>query len=166
MFDRMVEVYEEYKDLRRKNDSVVEFKYVDASAERGPSGQGGGAAGSAGGPPGRGDGGAAGAMPGMGSNTGSGTFTETYDFSNIMSEEMLIVQTQKVLNPRIIPSSLEAIRHGHAAPSSWADHAQACSNLYIGSQMVRKISRAEDDRSGHRLVLWDNCRGPGPGSER
>ena len=35
MFDRMVEVYEEYKDLRKANDSKVEFKYGDAG--RGPA---------------------------------------------------------------------------------------------------------------------------------
>jgi len=127
MFDRMVEVYEEYKDLRRKNDSVVEFKYVDASAERGPSGQGGGAAGSAGGPPGRGDGGAAGAMPGMGSNTGSGTFTETYDFSNIMSEEMLIVQTQKGVKPEDYPIELGGYK-------TWP-----CSAQFMGPTMRRPV---------------------------
>jgi hypothetical protein len=31
MFDRMVEVYEEYKDLRKTNDSKVEFKYSDGT---------------------------------------------------------------------------------------------------------------------------------------
>ena len=33
MFDRMVEVYEEYKDLRKANDSKVEFKYSDGVTE-------------------------------------------------------------------------------------------------------------------------------------
>ena len=78
MFDRMVEVYEEYKDLRKKNDSVVEFKYGSASG-----GLGGGAPGAA-----------------------AGSTTVKYDFSNVMSEEMLINQTQKGVKPKDYPIEL------------------------------------------------------------
>jgi len=78
MFDRMVEVYEEYKDLRKKNDSVVEFKYGSASG--GPGGSAPGAA--------------------------TGSTIVKYDFSNVMSEEMLINQTQKGVKPRDYPIEL------------------------------------------------------------
>lgn len=74
MFDRMVEVYEEYKDLRKANDSKVEYTYSDASGGRG-----------------RGAG---------------GSFTETYDFSNVMSEEMCINQTQRGVKPKDYPIEL------------------------------------------------------------
>jgi hypothetical protein len=70
MFDRMVEVYEEYKDLRKANDSKVEFKYGDPS--RGPGGA-------------------------------SGGVTETYDFSNVLSEDMCINQTQRGVKPKDYP---------------------------------------------------------------
>ncbi len=83
MFDRMVEVYEEYKDLRKKNDSVVEFKY--GAPGGGPGGAPGGSA----------SGGAA-----------AGTTTVKYDFSNIISEEMLINQTQKGVKPKDYPIEL------------------------------------------------------------
>ena len=63
MFDRMVEVYEQYKDLRKANDSKVEFKYSDG-------------------------------------------VTEIYDFSNVMSEDMLINQIQKGVNPKDYPIEL------------------------------------------------------------
>jgi hypothetical protein len=73
MFDRMVEVYEEYKDLRRTNDSKVEFKYGDAG--RGPGGDSGGT-------------------------------TETYDFSNVLSEDLCINQTQRGVKPKDYPIEL------------------------------------------------------------
>jgi hypothetical protein len=84
MFDRMVEVYEGYKDLRKANDSKVEFKYSGGMSFGGggmPSGAGsgggmpggassaGGMPGGAGGAPG-GAGGAGGGMPGGGSGAG------------------------------------------------------------------------------------------------
>jgi hypothetical protein len=101
MFDRMVDVYEEYKDLRRKNDSVVEFKYVSASGGRGGGVPGGAApGGSAPGGPGGGMAGAA--FPG----DAAGSTTEIYDFSNIISEEMLINQTQKGVKPKDYPIEL------------------------------------------------------------
>jgi hypothetical protein len=73
MFDRMVEVYEEYKDLRRANDSKVEFKYSDA---------------------------------GRGPGAASGGTTEIYDFSNVLSGEMCINQTQKGVKPKDYPIAL------------------------------------------------------------
>jgi hypothetical protein len=110
MFDRMIEVYEEYKDLRKKNDSVVEFRYTVSGGMRG--GAGGGAPGDAGGgaPGGEGGGargGAGGGMPGGaggGARGGGGNvITKTYDFSNIISEDMLINQIQKGVKPKDYP---------------------------------------------------------------
>jgi succinate dehydrogenase/fumarate reductase flavoprotein subunit len=60
MFDRMVEVYEEYEDIRKTEDSAVEFTYSDG-------------------------------------------VTEIYDFSNMMSEEMLYNQVQKGVAPEDYP---------------------------------------------------------------
>jgi succinate dehydrogenase/fumarate reductase flavoprotein subunit len=89
MFDRMAEVYEEYKDLRKKNDSAVAFKY-----------------GGAGGGPGGAPGGAGGAPGGAAQGAAAGSTTVTYDFSNIMSEEMLINQVQKGVKPKDYPIEL------------------------------------------------------------
>jgi len=74
MFDRMVEVYEEYKDLRKANDSKVEFKYSK------PTGPGSVASGST-----------------------AGGATEIYDFSDALSEEMCINQVQKGVAPKDYP---------------------------------------------------------------
>ncbi len=74
MFDRMVEVYEEYKDLRKANDSEVVFQYSEGGGGRGSGG-------------------------------GNG-FTETYDFSNVMSGEMCINQAQKGVDPKDYPIEL------------------------------------------------------------
>lgn len=60
MFDRLVEVYEEYKDLRKVNDSKVERQNSDG-------------------------------------------VTQTYDFSNVMSDDMVINQVQKGVNPMDYP---------------------------------------------------------------
>jgi len=60
MFDRLVEVYEEYKDLRKANDSKVERKNSDG-------------------------------------------VKEIYDFSNVMSEDMVINQVQKGVKPKDYP---------------------------------------------------------------
>ena len=60
MFDRMVEVYEEYRDLRKANDSKVERKNSDGK-------------------------------------------TEIYDFSNVMSDDMVINQAQKGVKPKDYP---------------------------------------------------------------
>jgi len=65
---RLVEVYEEYKDLRKANDSKVERKNSDG-------------------------------------------VTETYDFSNVMSDDMVInAGGRRGLSPKTIPSGLAAIR--------------------------------------------------------
>lgn len=80
MFDRMAEVYEEYEDLRKKDDSEVEFKYS--------AGGGGGA-------------------PGGGSPGGSaGSQTVKLDLSNVMGEDMLINQAQKGVSPKDYPIEL------------------------------------------------------------
>ena len=98
MFDRMVEVYEEYKDLRKADDSRVEFKYSGAMSF------GGGSTGRGSGMPGGDSGGgkfssgAGGGMPG----TDNGT-TVVYDFSNIMSKDLLINQVQKGVKPKDYP---------------------------------------------------------------
>lgn len=63
MFDRLVEVYEEYKDLRKANDSKVERQNSDG-------------------------------------------VTETYDFSNVMSDDMVINQVQKGVKPKDYPIGL------------------------------------------------------------
>ena len=60
MFDRMVEVYEEYKELRKANDSKVERQNSDGK-------------------------------------------TEIYDFSNVMSDDMVINQAQKGVKPKDYP---------------------------------------------------------------
>jgi len=62
MFDRMVEIYEEYADMRKANDSKVQFRY-----------------------------------------TGENARVETYDFSNVMSDEMVINQTQRGVDPKDYP---------------------------------------------------------------
>jgi hypothetical protein len=86
MFDRLVEVYEEYKELRKANDSRVEIK-VNAMSGAFPGGAPGGA--------GNGN------MP-----EGSGGTTKIYDFSNIMSKEFLINQVQRGVNPKDYPIKL------------------------------------------------------------
>jgi len=124
MFDRMVEIYEEYKDLRKANDSKVEFKYSSGERGRGGGGAPGGASGAggmsgrAGGPPGSATGapgaggagvqggrdGASGGMPQIGMPGGdAGGETKTYDFSNVLSPELCINQTQKGVKPKDYP---------------------------------------------------------------
>ena len=63
MFDRLVEVYEEYKALRKANDSKVERQNSDG-------------------------------------------VKETYDFSNVMSDDMVINQVQKGVKPEDYPIEL------------------------------------------------------------
>lgn len=93
MFDRMVEVYEEYKDLRKANDSKVEFKYSGGmSFEGGGTGRGSGMSGADSG---------TGGMPG-GAGGGNST-TVIYDFSNIMSKDFVINQVQKRVKPKDYP---------------------------------------------------------------
>jgi hypothetical protein len=126
MFDRMVEVYEGYKDLRKANDSKVEFKYTSGEGGRGGGGAPAGASGPsgmsdrAGGPPGgasggpnaggmRGAAGEQGGAPGAGAPAGdmpgaaSSGETKTYDFSNVMSADMCINQTQRGVKPKDYP---------------------------------------------------------------
>jgi hypothetical protein len=129
MFDRMVEIYEEYKELRKANDSKVEFKYSSGSRGRSGGGAPGGASGASGtgGMSGRAGGPAGGAavapdgggMPGAGGAQGSapggagragempgsaaGGETKIYDLSNVMSEEMCINQTQRGVKPKDYP---------------------------------------------------------------
>jgi hypothetical protein len=116
MFDRMVEVYEEYKELRKANDSKVEFKYSDGSRGRSGGGAPGGASGAsgtggmqsrAGSPPANASGAPdGGGMPGdAGGMSGgaSGGETKIYDFSNVMSEDMCINQTQRGVKPKDYP---------------------------------------------------------------
>jgi hypothetical protein len=94
MFDRMIEVYEDYKDLRKKNDGAVKFTYGGAGS-RGGGAPGGGTRGE-----GAPEGGAqSGGFPGG----DSGSTTVIYDFSNIIGEDMLINQTQKGVNPKDYP---------------------------------------------------------------
>jgi len=68
MFDRMVEVYEEYEEMRKANDSKVEYQYSEDA--RGPNG---------------------------------GGWTETYDFSNVLSKDLCINQVQKGVKPEDYP---------------------------------------------------------------
>ena len=126
MFDRMCEVYEGYEELRKKNDSRVEFTYGGARGVGGPGGgapggdaRGGGAPGGEardGSPPGggaRGEGARGegfpegGGAPGGGFPGGdSGGTTVVYDFSNILGEDMVINQTQKGVDPKDYPIEL------------------------------------------------------------
>jgi hypothetical protein len=120
MFDRMIEVYEGYKDLRKKNDSAVKFTYGGARGGGAPGGdaRGGGAPGGdargdgapggdarEGGPP-------SGGAPGSDARSGAApagsaeSTTVVYDFSNIIGEDMLINQTQKGVNPKDYPIQL------------------------------------------------------------
>lgn len=116
MFDRMCEVYEEYKELRKKNDSRVEFTYGGARGGGAPGGdaRGGGAPGGEardGSPPGggaRGEGARGEGFPEGGGFPGgdSGGTTVVYDFSNILSEDMVINQAQKGVDPKDYPIEL------------------------------------------------------------
>jgi hypothetical protein len=110
MFDRMIEVYEGYKDLRKKNDGAVKFTYGGA---RGGVNRGGGTPGGdarEGGPPGGdvpgGDAREGGAPGGAAPGASTDSTTVIYDFSNIIGEDMLINQTQKGVNPRDYPIQL------------------------------------------------------------
>jgi hypothetical protein len=125
MFDRMVEVYEEYKDLRNADDSKVEFKYSIMGGA--PAGAAmGGAGGAPGGPAGSSaQGGSApgGAAPGG----AAGGLTETYDFSNILSKDLCINQTQKGVKPKDYPIVLGGYK-------TWPCNAQ-----FMGPTMRRPV---------------------------
>jgi hypothetical protein len=123
MFDRMVEVYEGYKDLRKKNDSAVEIKSGSmgggmgggapggaamGAAGRGvaPGSAGGGEASGGGGPGAAGGGAPGGAAMGAAMGSAAGGVTKVYDYSNVISEEMLINQVQKGVKPKDYPIKL------------------------------------------------------------
>jgi len=127
MFDRLVAVYEEYKELRKKNDSAVEFKYNFSGGM--PAGDRGGApAGDrSGAPAGDRSGAPAGDRGGMFGGTGN-VVTETYDFSNIMSEKYLYNQVQKDLAPEEYPIELGGYK-------TWP-----CNAMFQGPVLRRAVS--------------------------